>query len=127
MRPSGASVGRLGEEQAARYLIGLGHSIVARNWRSSHLELDIVSIKGRELHIVEVKSRTVPAELPPEAGLSAAKKRRMVAAAKAFLNSEERMRLPSDLDVHFDAITVLVDGQDFEIEYYPQVFIPIYA
>ncbi len=127
MRPSGASVGRLGEEQAARYLIGLGHSIVARNWRSSHLELDIVSIKGRELHIVEVKSRTVPSELPPEAGLSAAKKRRMVAAAKAFLNSAERMRLPSDLDVHFDAITVLVDGQDFEIEYYPQVFIPIYA
>lgn len=127
MRPDLKLTGRKGEDFAESYLLGLGHSIVARNWRYSHLELDIVSLEGGTLHIVEVKSRTVPSEVEPQAGFTAAKRRRMVAAAKAFLNSPLMETLPRDLEVSFDAITVLIDGADFEIEYYPQVFIPIYA
>ncbi len=127
MRQDTRLTGRKGEEYAERYLLGLGHRIVARNWRCSHLELDIVSIEGGTLHIVEVKSRIIPAMTPPHAGITAAKKRRMVTAAKAFLNSPLRKTLPADLEVSFDAITVLIDGSDFEIEYYPQVFIPLYA
>jgi len=53
--------------------------------------------------------------------------RRLTTAANAFLNSEARSTLPADLEVFFDVVSVLFDGPKFEIEYYPQAFIPQYA
>ena len=116
-----------GEELASEHLRNLGHQIVARNWRSSHLELDIVSLEGGILHIVEVKSREVPSSSAPEEAVGPVKQKKLVAAAKAFLNSRDRKPLPEDLEIWFDVITVLIDGPEYEIEYYPQAFIPIYA
>ena len=42
------SLGRLGEDMACRFLQGRGHAILERNWRSGHLEIDIISfnVKG---------------------------------------------------------------------------------
>ncbi len=119
--------GRKGEEEACRYLCGLGHEVIARNWRYAHLELDIITLFGAELHIVEVKSRTVPAAAAPEANVNRRKMQRMTSAANAFLHSASRASLPGDLEVFFDVVTVLFDGPKFEIEYYPQAFIPLYA
>lgn len=119
--------GRRGEEEACRYLRGKGHEIVARNWRCGHLELDIISLDGDGLHIVEVKSRHIPAPAAPQTNVDRKKMRRMAAAAAAFLNSGMRKDLPADLEVFFDVVTVLFDGLKFEIEYYPQAFIPLYA
>ena len=116
-----------GEELATAHLKALGHEIVARNWRSSHLELDIVSLEGGILHFVEVKSREVPSSSAPEEAVGIVKQKKLVAAAKAFLNSKDREPLPADLEIWFDVVTVLIDGPDYEIEYYPQAFIPIYA
>ena len=47
-----------GEDKACEYLVGLGHVILERNWRHSHQEVDIISLFGNELHVVEVKSKT---------------------------------------------------------------------
>ena len=121
------TIWKRGEEIAAHHLRKLGHEIVARNWRCSHLELDIVSLEGQVLHIVEVKSREVPSSSAPEDAVGPVKQKKLVAAAKAFLNSKDRKPLPEDLEIWFDVITVLIDGPDYEIEYYPQAFIPIYA
>ena len=82
--------GRRGEEEACRYLCGLGHEIIVRNWGYGHLELDIISLLGSELHIVEVKSRTVPAAAAPEANVDRRKMQRLTRAANAFLNSDSR-------------------------------------
>ena len=35
-------LGRQGEDIACRYLESIGHTILERNWRSGHLEIDIV-------------------------------------------------------------------------------------
>ncbi|MBQ5541560.1 MAG: YraN family protein, partial [Erysipelotrichales bacterium] len=35
--------GQLGEDKACAFLQAQGHRIVARNWRGSHLEVDIIS------------------------------------------------------------------------------------
>ena len=59
--------------------------------------------------------------------MGAAKQHRLTAAALAFMNSGTRRLLPPDLEVFFDVVTLLFDGPDFEIEYYPQAFIPTYA
>lgn len=49
--------GRAGEERAASHLRAQGYEIVDRNWRSTDGELDIVAVRGRELVVVEVKTR----------------------------------------------------------------------
>lgn len=124
MRDGRRTTGRKGEDEACRYLAALGHDIIERNWRYGHLELDIISMEGKGLHIVEVKSRTAPAIAAPELQVGTVKRRRMVAAAKAFLNSDRRRSLPPDMEVFFDVVAVVFDGPNFEIEYYPQAFIP---
>ena len=129
MRSDRPTVGRRGEEEASSYLARLGHRILARNWRSGHLELDIISLRGSELHIVEVKSRVAPVMAEPEQNVRRDKQRRMVAAANAFLHSADRKALPADLEIIFDVMSVVFfrNGADFEIEYYPNAFIPLYA
>lgn len=119
--------GRKGEEQACAYLQSIGHSIVARNWRSGHCELDIISYTQGELHIVEVKSRTAPVLAAPEVNVNGAKRRKLVAGANAFLNSESRRAVPADVEICFDVVTVVFDGTEIEIEYYPNAFIPTYV
>ena len=39
-----AQTGRTGEDAACRYLTEQGHTILERNWRSGHLEIDIISL-----------------------------------------------------------------------------------
>lgn len=129
MRSNRTVVGRKGEEEASRYLSGLGHRILVRNWRGGHLELDIVTLLGSELHIVEVKSRVAPVMAEPQRNVGREKQRRLAAAAQAFLHSDERKALPADLEVFFDVLSVVFygTGADFDIDYYPKAFIPHYV
>lgn len=129
MKTDRPTVGRKGEQEAGAYLSRLGHRILARNWRSGYLELDLVTLTGNELHIVEVKSRTAPVMAPPQRNVDRKKQQRLVAAAQAFLHSDERKNLPADLEVFFDVLTVVFfgTGADFAVDYYPKAFIPLYA
>ena len=129
MKTDKPTVGRKGEQEAGAYLVRLGHRILARNWRSGHLELDLVTLKDNELHIVEVKSRTAPVMAEPQRNVGREKQRRLVAAAQAFLHSDERKNLPADLEVFFDVLSVVFfgTGADFAVDYFPKAFIPLYA
>ncbi|MBP5634003.1 ribonuclease HII [Candidatus Saccharibacteria bacterium] len=49
--------GHKGEDAAAKYLEGLGHIILARNWKTKWCEIDIVSEIGDVFYFVEVKYR----------------------------------------------------------------------
>jgi putative endonuclease len=51
-------LGRLGEQMAAEYLASAGLEVLARNWRCSQGEIDIVAADGRVLVICEVKTRS---------------------------------------------------------------------
>ena len=51
----------------------------------------------------------------------------LVNAAKAFLNSEDRINLPHDLEVVFDLVSIVFYENDTQIEYYPQAYIPTYV
>jgi len=50
-------VGRAGEAFACRYLLSNGYRILHRNYRSGHLETDIVCENETHLLFVEIKSR----------------------------------------------------------------------
>jgi putative endonuclease len=51
------TVGRYGEELAARYLAGEGFAVLERNWRCELGEIDIVARDGDTLVVCEVKTR----------------------------------------------------------------------
>ncbi len=118
------TTGKFGEDMAADYLEGKGFSILARNWRSGHYELDIVALDGDGIHFVEVRTRINPEILPQET-VKSPKQRKVVEAAKRFLK-EEAYRKFSDFEAFFDVVGVTVAGEGSVLEYIPQAFIPMY-
>ena len=116
-------LGTLGEDLACDYLQGQGHVILDRNWRASHLEIDIISQDPEGLHFVEVKSRTAPVQAAPEENVTYRKQKRLASAALSYLHA----RNFGELDVYFDIVSVVFDGDKTTLEYYKQAFIPIYT
>lgn len=53
-----ATLGHRGEQAAAAYLVGLGWTILDRNWRCPEGELDIVAHDGGRPVVCEVKTRS---------------------------------------------------------------------
>lgn len=51
------TIGNRAEDEAANYLVRLGHEIIARNWKTKYCEIDIVSYKGGVRYFTEVKYR----------------------------------------------------------------------
>lgn len=125
METSKQKTGRIGEEAACRYLTRLGHMIVDRNWRTSHLETDIITMDRAGLHFVEVKTRKAPAIAEPERNVGPLKQKRLVRAASAYLNDNQIKWIDAQ-EVFFDVISVLICPDGPQINYYPQAFIPTY-
>lgn len=114
-------IGRHGEDLVCRYLIDAGHTILERNWRYGHLEIDIISMDGNGIHFVEVKSRRTPVQTAPAESVNAAKQRKIAAAAAGYLRSSGH----GETECFFDVAAVTFDGKRTEIRYYPQAYIPM--
>ena len=123
------AAGQLGEDIACRYLEGLGHTILARNWRSSHLEIDIVTAdREGSIRFVEVKTRIEPIALAPEEQVNATKRRRLANAALAYLNDPKAPKpLAGNGESFFDIVSVVLGGGRQEVEYFPAAWIPMYV
>ncbi len=50
-------IGEQGETAVCNYLVGCGHEIIARNFRTKYCEIDVVSIKKEKIYFTEVKYR----------------------------------------------------------------------
>ncbi len=118
------NTGKFGEDRAADYLEGRGFTILARNWRSGHYELDIVAVDDDGIHFVEVRTRINPEILPQET-VNSVKQRKVVEAARRFLREEAYQKF-SDFETFFDVVGVSVTGDGTDLEYIPQAFIPMY-
>ncbi len=49
-------IGKIGEKLAISFLVKLGFSVISKNFRTKHGEIDIVAKKDNIFHFVEVKS-----------------------------------------------------------------------
>lgn len=101
-------LGRAGEQFAADHLERLGFTIVARNFRTRHGELDLVAFDGSALVFVEVKTRRHGGGSPWEA-LDLRKRAQVRRLAAAYLNAAPER--PRGRTLRFDAIGVVVDHQ----------------
>ena len=120
------SLGRRGEDVACGFLSGKGHTIVERNYRSGHLEIDIITLDKDGVHFVEVKSRVAPVAVSPEENVTAAKQKKVVDAALRYLHTSKDKRLSADLEVSFDVVAVTFDGGGEIVEWFPNAYYPMY-
>ena len=119
------NLGQQGEDIACRLLEGMGHTILARNWRSGHLEIDIISLDSTGIHFVEVKTRRLNVQAPPEENVDRAKQRRIASAAGRFLKSGKGLPY-GDHECSFDIVAVTFEGGKANTEWFPQAYIPMY-
>lgn len=118
--------GRRGEELACRYLTELGHTVLARNWRSGHLEIDLVSLSGDGIHFVEVKTRRPPLQAEPQDNVTGKKQNRICKAANAFLNKVD-IPYVRDAECHFDVVAVTLEKTGPRVVYIPDAYYPIFV
>ena len=119
--------GRLGEDAACRYLAGLGQTILERNWRSGHLEVDIITRDLNGLHFVEVKTLVAPMSAAPEEKVTRLKQSRITAAAQRYLHQSGHPEFNASEEVFFDVVSVIFAGDEVTINYFPQAYLPIYT
>jgi putative endonuclease len=111
-------LGITGEDIAVNYLISKGYSILERNWRSGHKEIDIVASIGTELVVVEVKTRRGNDYGNPEDAVNNKKIKRIVMATDAYLKFKQ-----IDANVRFDVVTVLFNHTGkYEVKHLEDAF-----
>ena len=117
------TIGRKGEDIACRFLEGKGHKILERNFRSGHLEIDIISQDSLGIHFVEVKTRRMNVQAPPQDNVDIGKQKRIVSAAKKYLSA---CRPAGSEECFFDVAAITFEGDSAHMEWIPQAYIPIY-
>lgn len=112
------SLGRWGEDQAARFLRRAGMKVVARNLRTPVGEIDIIARQGKTLVFVEVKTRRGAGYGAPQEAVGSAKQRQILRAASWYLNEQGRQ----DLQPRFDVLAVRVADDQARIEHIADAF-----
>ena len=118
-------LGKIGEDLACRLLERSGHMILERNFRSGHLEIDIISVNPEGIHFVEVKARRNSIQAPPQDCVGKTKQEKITKAALRYLKSAEGRQF-RNMEYMFDVIAVTFEGDEVRTEMFPQAFIPIY-
>jgi putative endonuclease len=113
------NTGSKGEEIAAKFLENKGYSILFRNWRFKHKEIDIIAKFNHEIIIVEVKTRMEGSLISPLESVNTKKQRMIIEAANAFIQKHN-----VNLDARFDIITIVYHYNEFKVEHIENAFYP---
>jgi putative endonuclease len=97
-------MGRMGEDEAARFLEARGWTILGRNVRSGRREVDLIAQKDLVLAFVEVKCRRGKGFGHPLDAITLAKQRQIARVARDWLRGRS---LPPGTTIRFDAVSIL--------------------
>lgn len=103
-----SSVGRYGEEVAARHLAASGMQLQARNWSCEIGEIDLVALDGATLVICEVKTRRGLDFGTPLEAVTARKLARLRRLAARWLAEREAAGEARPSEVRIDVVGVLL-------------------
>ena len=105
-------IGQKGEELAAKIMREKGFRVVDMNWKFGHLEMDVIAVSRKEIAFVEVKTRTTSfGGKRPEEYVDDLKRRRMAAAANAYIKFHK-----IELTPRFDIIGITMDATTHEVK-----------
>ena len=112
-------IGIEGEETAARYLEEKKYTILERNWRYRHREIDIIASLDNMIIIVEVKVRKFIGGERLEEHINRKKQRYLISAANTYM-----LKRKLDRGVRFDIILLTGESGDFTLEHIEDAFSP---
>jgi putative endonuclease len=112
--------GLRGEELAADFLLKQGLTILERNWRIGHYELDLVAREDDMVVVVEVKTRTSLYAGEPEVSVNRMKQKTLIKAANAYV-----VHFGIDMQVRFDIVSVVIKGDEHFIHHIRDAFYPM--
>jgi putative endonuclease len=99
-----AKIGFQGEEEAIGYLRKQNHKILYQNWRSKHLEVDIISQIDSMLIFTEVKTRSNLDFGEPQHFVTKGKQKNLLKAANAYCYEKDYHG-----EIRFDIISIYTD------------------
>jgi putative endonuclease len=99
MKRTRSQTGQWGEAIAAKHLESNGYSVLQRNWRHGHGELDIVAQKDELIVFVEVRTRRNDAFGMAEESISPKKRAKLIETAQAFLDAHDLSEAQWQIDV----------------------------
>ena len=103
-KKTSSAVGRAAEEAARAYLRKKGLRILRRNYRNRRGEVDIIAEDDNELIFIEVRRRKSADDAAES--ITAAKRQKLLAAAKVYLAAHG-----GDCACRFDAVLVDDNGK----------------
>jgi putative endonuclease len=112
-----ALLGRAGEDLAARMYLDDGFE-VARNYRCSYGEMDVIASRPGLVVFCEVKTRSTSFFGLPAEAVGHAKQARLRRIAAHWL-AEHR---PGRVEIRFDVVSVIVTDQGTELTHIPSAF-----
>ena len=108
-----SEVGAWGEAVAAKRLAEQGHAVLARNWRSGHGELDIITERAGVITFVEVRTRRSDAYGTPEESITSRKRAKLIETAQAYLAANDL----NDAQWQIDVIAIDLDAHNALLRY----------
>jgi putative endonuclease len=110
--PSHLEIGKAGEKLAEAYLAEKGFTILHRNWRCGHEEIDLIATKEEMLHFVEVKYRSSDVYGHPEEAVTRKKIKTLLRAVEQFLYQH-----PHFCDFRMDILSI-TEKENKEADYF---------
>jgi len=110
--PTHVDIGKAGEKLAEEYLAENGYTILHRNWRFGHDEIDIIATKNSMVHFVEVKYRSSNYHSHPEEAVNKKKIRILLRCIEQFLFLN-----PQHDDFRLDILSI-TERQNEHAEYF---------
>lgn len=131
-RREALELGRLGEQMATKYLEDNGYTILERNYRKGHLEIDIIALdphplfasrfpsvdaEAGELVIVEVKTRSYDTVLRPEDAVVHRKRLNMIRLGNQYVKCHGRKE-----SVRLDVIAIVKGENGVDLKHIKNAF-----
>ncbi|HOY84672.1 MAG: YraN family protein [Candidatus Cloacimonetes bacterium] len=113
----------VGEDLAAKFLANKGYAIVARNFRASTGEIDIIAIQEDTLVFVEVKTRSKHSIRQAMMNVSFTKRKRITLTAQRYVIQHPECVKSR---IRFDLVIVLYfcHTDSYKLEHLEDAFLP---
>lgn len=120
MRLHAHNTGRFGERLAEEYYLGLGATLLERNFHVQYAEVDLILEHDGDLVAVEVKTRSVLDMAAPEECVLQSQLRRIVRGLTTYAQDNDRLEMSFRIDVI--AIVTTPDGDVLRFSHLPSVY-----
>lgn len=111
------STGLWGEEEAVKFLVSKGYTLLERNYRFKKVEIDIIVQKEHIIIGVEVKTRNNSKVVPAFFAINKVKQRNLIYGINQYIK-----RFSEPIEVRMDAISVMNMGGQIQITHLEDAF-----